>query len=222
MIQNLTAKSKEEVLPSHLNNIWLDANLYDEKPQDRQDNEATTLPPKKYSMKDVSGYTRKVKISDQDNNTLLASLFQGQRGLKKKVHMVEPLPNIQPNQILSKEEVMQYSSDEFTLDDDIHSPEADPTYYSKEEKNSKDVYRDAKIGGTQELQDQLTSTLESLKEVFSYNLPLKPAKVKPLQFEVDKTNICHLPGSRGTSMVASSLSGKTRWDMENDSGFPKP
>jgi len=49
-----------------------------------------------------------------------------------------------------------------------------------------EAYKDAKIGGNTDLQGKLSKTLEGHKHVFSYTLPAKPAKVKPLQFEVDR------------------------------------
>ena len=185
-IINLTAQSKE-VSPYHLNNMWLDANAkwYDDELQNCQVQPAITLPKNNLCSAEISGYSRKLEIRKKTPSMLLASLTQGQDGMKKKIHIVEPLPNIRPNQILLKEDLIQYSSDEFSFDDDIHPPEADPIYHSKN-NTAKDVYHDTKIGGSQYLKDQLEATLKSLKEVFSYVLPLQPAKVKPLQFDVDK------------------------------------
>ena len=187
-IINLTAKGEEEVSPYHLNNIWLDTNTkrYGDELMNCQVQQAITLPTNNICSADISGYNRKLEIKKKTPSMLLASLTQGQDGMKKKLHIVQPLPDIRPNQILLKEDLIQYSPDEFSFEDDIHPPEADPIYHSKN-NTAKDVYRDVKIGGSQYLQDQLEATLSSLKEVFSYVLPLKPAKVKPLQFDVDKS-----------------------------------
>ena len=145
--------------------MWLDTNItwYADQRNARQDDRAVSplsSPFKEVRIVDNQGeynntLHRNIKIS-----TLLATILpQDNNGRKRRFHTVAPLPDIQEGQILTKDDLIQYSSDEFTLSDDIIPPEADPKYHTTSISQS-DAYKDAILDGTTYLQSKLSTTLQ--------------------------------------------------------------
>ena len=100
-----------------LNNMWLDTNItwYADQRNARQDDRAVSPPFKEVRIADNQGEYKHTLDKNIKIPMLLASILpQDDQSRKKRLHTVEPLPNIKEGQILTKDDLIKYSSDEFT------------------------------------------------------------------------------------------------------------
>ena len=110
---------------------------------------------------------------------------------KKPNPIIEPLPGIRPGMVIDKEQLITVTSDGFTEEDLINHPDDDPRYSEEEHSDelqtptSSEGWERVKVKGPPEFQKKVKDVLYRYRKRFSTTLPAEPAKVTPLDFEVN-------------------------------------
>ena len=100
---------------------------------------------------------------------------------------VHPLKGVRPGDRIPKSELFQsddHSESEFEW---INDPLDDPIYASKEWIEKSEEWKECAIFGSETFQREIRTLLQKYKSVFSSRLPIHPARVLPLAFNIDET-----------------------------------
>ena len=127
-------------------------------------------------------------IENVHARTLLGSLALGSMstGKNKRANNpdIRPLDGVETGDIISKDRLLTHSDDGFNPLDLINHSEDDPQYAVKPDQLY-DEYKKVELHGSESLKKRILHVLAENKEVFSSTLPAQPARVEPLQFDID-------------------------------------
>jgi hypothetical protein len=125
-------------------------------------------------------------VYDQTLNSWHQSLAAIGSGINRKENpTVEPLPDVKPHDIISKERLFT------SFEDDGMPPDGEGTDtfdYSNETDRAKafenDEYKNVKLSGSEHLKEKVGTLVEEFRDIFATLLPADPAKVTPLTFTI--------------------------------------
>ena len=106
---------------------------------------------------------------------------------------VEPLPHVKTNTIVSGRDLIPILPHEQPTHMEELTPT--PTYESEKEAEANEEYRDVHISGSPDLQRRLRKVVYENRRIFSTKLPEQPARVTPMEFEIDQT-LWNVPSNR--------------------------
>jgi hypothetical protein len=90
--------------------------------------------------------------------------------------------DVRDGDIIPKSALLQHSDDGFKETDLIYHPEDDPSY---DNAPSEDEYLQVQVRGSEELQRKIRGVVHKYRKVFTSTLPAQPARVTPLQLDVN-------------------------------------
>ena len=106
---------------------------------------------------------------------------------------VEPLPHVKTNTIVSGRDLIPILPHEQPTHMEELTPT--PTYESEKEAEANEEYKDVHISGSPDLQRRLRKVVYENRRIFSTKLPEQPARVTPMEFEIDQT-LWNVPSNR--------------------------
>ena len=127
-------------------------------------------------------------IENVDARTTLGSLAIGSMSTSKNKRAnnpdILPLDGVKTGDIIDKDRLLTHSDDGFNPLDMINHSEDDPQYATKTD-HLRDEYKKVEIHGSESFKKRILQVLADHKEVFSSTLTAQPARVEPLQFDID-------------------------------------
>lgn len=119
---------------------------------------------------------------------ILGSLAVGSMSTSKNKRAnnpdIKPLEGVKTGDIIGKDRLLTHSDDGFNPLDMINHSEDDPQYATKTD-HLRDEYKEVELHGSENFKKRILQVLADHKEVFSSTLPAQPARVEPLQFDID-------------------------------------
>ena len=119
-------------------------------------------------------------------SALLGMLGAARRGTQRPNPHQPPLrDDIRDGDIIPKSDLLQHSDDGFHLDDLINHLDTDPIYrdLSKPVGSSEHLLVD--VHGSDSLRTKIRKVLDKYEKIFSTTLPAQPARVTPLQLDIN-------------------------------------